>query len=199
MHHRRLVGLTGGIGSGKSTVAQMLVKLGGHVVDADGIARSITEPGGPALGPIAQAFGPDMLLADGNLNRAALREKVFNDASARRQLEDITHPLVAQGISDAVAQHPQGVVILDIPLLVESPRWRKRLDAVVVVDCSETIQTLRIRQRNGWADETIAAVIQAQAQRTVRLAAADVVIHNDGHDLIALQAQVVQLARWLGL
>jgi dephospho-CoA kinase len=196
-HH--LVGLTGGIGSGKSTVAHWLVQLGAHGVDADLIARTITAPGGPALAPIALAFGRQMLLPDGSLNRSALRERVFSDPAARQQLEDLTHPLVAQEMAKAISQCPEGVVVLDIPLLVESPRWRQRLDAVVVVDCTEQTQVHRVRQRNGWPDDTIKGVIHAQATRELRLAAADLVIHNDGLDLDALHLQVTQLAHWLGL
>jgi dephospho-CoA kinase len=106
---------------------------------------------------------------------------------------------VAEAISSAVAQQPAGVMILDIPLLVESKRWRKHLDAVVVVDCSPATQAQRVRQRNGWANDTIAAVIHAQAPRELRLSAADMVVHNDGVDLTALQSHVAQLAHWLGL
>ncbi|GAB4088649.1 dephospho-CoA kinase [Hydrogenophaga soli] len=197
--NRHLVGLTGGIGSGKSTVAQWLLQQGARLVDADLIARSITAPQGSALAPIAQAFGSEMLLPDGGLNRSALRERVFNDPSARQQLENITHPMVAQEMAHAIAQCPGGVVVLDIPLLVESPRWRKRLDTVVVVDCTEQTQAHRVRLRNGWPEETIQGVMQAQAPRSLRLAAADMVIHNDGQDLDALRQQVTQLAHWLGL
>jgi dephospho-CoA kinase len=200
MHGKRhLVGLTGGIGSGKSTVAQSLVQLGAHGVDADLIARTVTAPGGPALAPIAQVFGPQMLSPDGSLNRSALRDRVFSDPSARQQLEHITHPLVAQEMVKAIAQCPEGVVILDIPLLVESPRWRPRLGAVVVVDCTEQTQVHRVRHRNGWPDDTIIGVMRAQATREQRLAAADMVIYNDSLDLDALHMQVTQLARWLGL
>lgn len=196
---RHLVGLTGGIGSGKSTVAHWLVQLGAHLVDADLIARAVTAPHGAALAPIARAWGAEMLLPDGSLNRTALRERVFNDPSARQQLEHITHPLVAQEMAKSIALCPAGVVVLDIPLLVESPRWRQRLDAVVVVDCTEQTQVDRVRQRNGWPDDTIKGVLQAQARREYRLAAADMVIHNDGLNLEALQQQVNHLARWLGL
>lgn len=196
---RHLVGLTGGIGSGKSTVAQWLVQLGAHLVDADLVARAVTAPHGAALAPIARAWGAEMLLPDGSLNRATLRERVFNDPSARQLLEHITHPLVAQEMAKAIALCPAGVVILDIPLLIESPRWRQRLDAVVVVDCTEQTQVDRVRQRNGWPDDTIKGVLQAQARREYRLAAADMVIHNDGLNLEALQQQVNHLARWLGL
>lgn len=193
------IGLTGGIGSGKSTVARLLVARGARLIDADQIARSLTEPQGAALAPIAQAFGADMILLDGTLNRARLREQVFNDAAARQRLEGITHPLVAQAIGQALADRADGVALLDIPLLVESTRWRPALDAVVVVDCSVETQMTRVRERNGWPEDTIAGVIRSQASRARRLAAADAVIHNDHIGLEALAREVEQLAGWLGL
>lgn len=196
---RLLLGLTGGIGSGKSTAARLLVNAGCELVDADQIARNITQPGGAALIPIAHAFGSHLVDEAGQLDRATLRELVFNNPTARKQLEGITHPLVAHEIASAVAKSRAAVVVLDIPLLVESGRWRHGLDKVVVIDCSTETQRTRIRERNGWPEETISAVIGAQCKRTTRLAAADYVIHNDGVSLAELTAQVHQLAGRLGL
>jgi len=196
---RHLVGLTGGIGSGKSTVAGMLVAKGCDLVDADQIARRITLPGGAALAPIASAFGSHMLNANGELNRDALRELVFKDANARKQLDSITHPLVAVGIANAVARSNAPVVVLDIPLLVESNKWRHALDQVIVVDCSPATQTARVKARNGWSDETISAVLHAQCRREIRLMAADQVICNEGITLEQLSDQVRALANRLGL
>jgi len=195
----RLIGLTGGIGSGKSTLAQMLVKKGCGLVDADQVARSITLPGGAALAPIARVFGQHMLDATGHLNRDALRERVFNDPVARQQLESITHPLVAEQMNRAVAQSTASVVVMDIPLLVESGKWRHAFDQIIVVDCSPDTQRARVKARNSWTDETITAVLEAQAKRSVRLTAADHVICNDGITIEQLTGEVGILASRLGL
>lgn len=193
------VGLTGGIGSGKSTVAQMLVRHGAELVDADAIARQITQPNGAALVPIAQALGTHLVTPAGDLDRAALRELVFRDPTALQKLEAITHPLVAQGMDQAVAAATAPVVVLDIPLLVESRRWRHGLDRVIVVDCGTDTQWQRVKARNGWPDETIASVLQAQSPRLKRLQAADAVLCNDGIDPTQLADEVATLARLLGL
>ena len=196
---RRLVGLTGGIGSGKSTVAQMLVARGCELVDADQISKSITRKGGAALGPIARVFGQHMLDSSGDLNRDGLRDLVFKDPAARKQLEAITHPLVSEHIALAVSQTRSAVVLLDIPLLVESGKWRHVLDQVIVIDCDRQTQHVRVRDRNGWSAETINAVLNAQADRVSRLATADHVICNDGIHLEQLASQVGVLASRLGL
>lgn len=198
--HRHIVGLTGGIGSGKSTVASMLANCGATVVDADRVARSLTEPGGAAMPAIRAVFGDAVLTATGALNREAMRQQVFAQPTARAQLEAIIHPLVAQGMAAALHQAPAGgVVVLDIPLLVESPRWRNQLDRVVVVDCQPSTQISRVVQRNGWPEATVQAVIQTQASRSTRLKAADVVIFNEELTLSALNSEVQALGQWLGL
>lgn len=197
--HRTLVGLTGGIGSGKSTVAGMLATLGAHVLDADHIARTLTLPGGAAIPAIRLAFGKRMIAADGALDRDAMRAAVFADPGTRHTLERITHPLIGQAISQAIAALPAGTVVLDVPLLVESDRWRTQLAAVIVVDCPVHTQIDRVASRNGWSADTTLAIIRSQASRSARLAAADAVLWNDGLTQAHLQAQVTQLAARLGI
>lgn len=196
---RLTVGLTGGIGSGKTTVAHMLAGCGATIIDADAISRSLTEAGGAALMPIKQVFGEEVIGADGALNRGAMREIVFAQPASRTKLEAIIHPLVQMRMSAAIQNAPTDVVVLDIPLLVESPRWRKQIDLIVVVDCNVETQVSRVMQRNGWAASTIEAIIQSQATRGDRLKAADVVIFNEKSNLSILKNQVNSLGNQLGL
>ncbi len=196
---RLTVGLTGGIGSGKTTVAHMLAGCGATIIDADAISRSLTEAGGAALIPIKQVFGEEVIGADGALNRGAMREIVFAQPASRTKLEAIIHPLVQIRMYTAIQNAPTDVVVLDIPLLVESPRWRKQIDLVVVVDCNVETQVSRVMQRNGWATSTIEAIIQSQATRGDRLKAADVVIFNEKSNLSILKNQVNSLGNQLGL
>lgn len=196
---RLTVGLTGGIGSGKTTVAHMLAGCGATIIDADAISRSLTEAGGAALMPIKQVFGEEVIGADGALNRGAMREIVFAQPASRTKLEAIIHPLVQMRMSAAIQNAPTDVVVLDIPLLVESPRWRKQIDLIVVVDCNVETQVSRVMERNGWAASTIEAIIQSQATRGDRLKAADVVIFNEKSNLSILKNQVNSLGNQLGL
>lgn len=196
---RTLIGLTGGIGSGKSTVAVMLADLGAKVLDADQIARTITQSGGTAIPGIRMAFGDDMIAVDGSLNREAMRARVFADATAKQTLERITHPLIGQAIAEAIAAIPAGVVVLDIPLLTESDRWRRQLAAVIVVDCQVQTQIARVTARNGWPVDMTQSIIQSQATRSHRLHAADAVLFNDGLSLTDLSSQVRHLASRLGI
>lgn len=196
---RLTVGLTGGIGSGKTTVAHMLAGCGATIIDADAISRSLTVAGGAALMPIKQVFGEEVIGADGALNRGAMREIVFTQPASRTKLEAIIHPLVQMRMSAAIQNAPTDVVVLDIPLLVESPRWRKQIDLIVVVDCNVETQVSRVMQRNGWAASTIEAIIQSQATRGDRLKAADVVIFNEKSNLSILKNQVNSLGNQLGL
>lgn len=194
--HPVRIGLTGGIGSGKSTVAQMLVERGAALVDADAIARLVTAPGGDALAPISQQFGAHFLTAEGALDRDQMRALVFNDPHAKRALEAIIHPLVAQETErQATAAFAAGrhTVVFDVPLLVESDRWRQRLDRVLVVDCRVETQIQRVMTRSGLNLEAVQRIIDAQAKRPQRLAAADWVIFNENLSLEQLQAEVLNV------
>lgn len=196
------LGLTGGIGSGKSTVAAMLARRGAALVDADAISRSLTQPGGAAMPAIASAFGPAFVAQDGALDRDAMRQLVFSEPAARTRLEAIIHPLVAQETDRRTAQaQDSGVacVVFDVPLLVESGRWRSRLDAVLVVDCSAEQQVQRVMQRSGWSRESVEKVIASQASRARRLAAADVCLCNQAVGLEELDALVAQAWESFGL
>ena len=200
--HTARLGLTGGIGSGKSTVAQQLVQCGAVLIDADQLARSVTEPGGAAMAAIAQVFGPDYVDAHGALDRQRMRALAFSQPASRQQLEAIVHPLVGQLIAtqvDAAVAVGKRLVVLDIPLLVESGHWRSQLDAVVVVDCRVETQMQRVMARNALAPAAIESIIAAQASRSARRAAADMVLYNDGLSLQALDIQVRQVAAQFGL
>jgi dephospho-CoA kinase len=177
----------------------MLAGCGATIIDADAISRSLTEAGGAALMPIKQVFGEEVIGADGALNRGAMREIVFAQPASRTKLEAIIHPLVQMRMSAAIQNAPTDVVVLDIPLLVESPRWRKQIDLIVVVDCNVETQVSRVMQRNGWAASTIESIIQSQATRGDRLKAADVVIFNEKSNLSILKNQVNSLGNQLGL
>ncbi|MBV2163840.1 MAG: dephospho-CoA kinase [Comamonas sp.] len=196
------LGLTGGIGSGKSTVARMLADLGATVLDADAISRSVTAPGGAAIPAIAQAFGPQMIAPDGSMDRAAMRALVFAEPHERQRLEAIVHPLVQQAMAARLAQaRAQGakVAVLDIPLLVESPYWRDQVDAVLVVDCSEATQVARVMERSQLSETAVRSIIASQASREERRAAADWIIGNDGITLEQLQTQVLSISQKLPL
>lgn len=199
MRLRTVVGLTGGIGSGKSTAASTLAQMGACVIDADRIAHEVTASRGSAIPTLLKAFGTACLTPDGALNRVYMRDLVFKNPAARQQLQDITHPLIQTAINNDVAHATQSVVVLDIPLLVESRHWSARCDWVVVVDCSETTQIKRIVHRNGWSHAQAQAVIKSQASRAARLTAADVTLVNDTTSLVELSASVTQLGHWLGL
>ena len=198
------LGLTGGIGSGKSTVAALLAARGAAVIDADAISRATTTAGGPALPAIAAAFGPRLIGADGALDRAAMRVLVYGNPGARQQLEAIVHPLVAQEIERQTrAAHRAGHawLVFDIPLLAEGgARWRARLDRVLVLDCPPAVQIARVMARSGLSHAQVQAILDAQASRTQRLAAADWVLFNgEGVTVGDLQAQIVHLAATFGL
>lgn len=196
------LGLTGGIGSGKSTVAQRLAQRGATVIDADAISRGLTASGGAALPAIARMFGDDLIDAAGALNRARMRELVFADSTARQRLESILHPMIADQTSlqhEAAIAAGSKLVVHDIPLLVESKRWRRELDGVLVVDCRESTQIERVMARNHLSADAVQAIITAQASRAQRLAAADWVLYNDeGITIDALNAFTDQIAAWFG-
>ncbi|MBC7468335.1 MAG: dephospho-CoA kinase [Ramlibacter sp.] len=196
------VGLTGGIGSGKSTVLQMLAALGATPIDADAISRSATAAGGPALPEIARQFGRHFIGTDGALDRPLMREHAYVDAKARQQLEAIIHPLVgaeSARLVQVALDAGSRCIVFDIPLLVESGRWRQQVDQVAVVDCSPATQVARVVARSALTPQQVEAIIAAQAPRLQRLAAADVVICNEGLTLLQLQAEVAQAAKRFGL
>jgi len=190
------IGLTGGIGSGKSTVASLLVAHGAVLVDTDLIARQITQPGGAAIAPIEATFGGAVITRDGALDRARMRELAFGDAGIKRRLEAILHPLIgAESDRQAAAAGTDGFIVFDVPLLVESRRWRERVDRVLVVDASESTQVQRVIDRSGWTSDAVSLVIAQQAQRHARRAAADAVLFNDGLTLNELADAVRALWR----
>jgi len=196
------LGLTGGIGSGKSTVASLLGKLGAAVIDADAISRATTASGGATLAAIASTLGAECIAADGTLNRAHVRDLVFSNPRAKAQLEGIIHPLVAGEIGrqvDAAERAGAVCIVLDIPLLVESTHWRTNLARVLVVDCTEATQIARVAARSQLKMPEIQSIMNAQASRERRLAAADLVLYNDGFTLDALALEVRQIARQFGL
>ncbi|WP_431821363.1 dephospho-CoA kinase [Burkholderia sp. F1] len=184
------VGLTGGIGSGKTTVADLFAARGASIVDTDLIAHRITAPDGLAMPAIEQAFGPDFVAADGSLDRAKMRTLIFSDDAARRRLESITHPLI-RAETDREGREAQGAyVMFVVPLLVESRNWKSRVDRVLLVDCKVETQIARVMRRNGFTREQVEAIVARQATRDARLAAADDVIVNDATMPDALAAQV---------
>jgi dephospho-CoA kinase len=197
------VGLTGGIGSGKSTVAGMLADCGAAIIDADAISRQTTAAGGAALPLISRQFGAELVTAEGALDRDRMRALVFSDPEAKLQLEAIIHPLVGAETARQAAQAEHAgrpCIVFDVPLLVESGRWRQQVDQVLVVGCSEDTQISRVMARNGWTREQVAQVMAGQASRSRRLAAADVCIANDGAvSLAALALLVRQAAQRFGL
>lgn len=197
------LGLTGGIGSGKSTVARMLSEHGAAVIDADAIARGVTAPGGAAIDQIAQDFGAQLISPEGGLDRDRMRTLAYADPAVRKRLEAIVHPLVGQETerqAQLAAQEKRLCVVFDVPLLVESgERWRKKVHRVLVVDCSVATQLERVMARNGLARAEIERIVAAQASRTQRLAAADIVIHNEALSLDGLREEVNQIAKRFGL
>lgn len=190
------IGLTGGIGSGKSTVCQMLAELGAWVVDTDAISRELTAAGGAAIPAIAEQFGPAYIDADGALDRARMRDLVFRDPAARRRLEQLLHPLIgAETVRRAALAQPGQPVVFDVPLLVESGRWRTLVDRILVVDCRPETQVERVTRRSGLQPEQVERIIAQQATRAQRLAAADAVLCNDGVTLEQLREDVATLWR----
>lgn len=199
----RLIGLTGGIGSGKSTVAAILKNhFALAVIDADGISRGLTAAHGAAIDAIAHAFGADFISPDGALDRERMRSHIFGQAEHKTKLEGILHPLIFEAIHAAANQaleQGEHTVVLDIPLLVESARWRPILHDVLVVDCPVALQIERVQQRSQLARQEVERIIQSQATRPVRLACADVVIYNASAQLTQLEIATKTAARFLGL
>ncbi len=189
-----VVGLTGGIGSGKSAAADLFAERGVAVIDTDAIAHSLTTTGGAAMPAIRAGFGAGVMSTDGALDRAAMRAMAFADPSARRRLEAILHPLIRseseRQLATASARAPYAVLV--VPLLIEAGDYRKRVNRIAVVDCAEATQIARVMSRSGLARPEIERILAAQATRAERLAAADDVIDNDG-DLAALPPQIERL------
>jgi dephospho-CoA kinase len=190
--HRFSIGLTGGIGSGKSTVADMFAAHGAAVIDTDLIAHQLTVAGGRAIDAIKLAFGADFIAASGALDRAKMREAVFADPAEKKRLEAILHPLIRTETEHAAAQAQGAYILFVVPLLVESGLWKQRVSRVLAIDCSEETQIRRVMQRNKLTEPQVRAIIAAQAPREARLAAADDIIINDS-DTAALAPQIQRL------
>ena len=195
----RAIGLTGGIGSGKSTVAGLLVEQGALLVDTDAIAHALTQSGAAAMPALAAEFGPAALTADGALDRPHMRELAFADSGAKRRLESILHPLIAQEALRQASAAKGRAVVYDVPLLGATSLWRQRVDRVLVVDCSLETQVERVARRPGWSAESARQVASQQLSRPQRRAMADAVIHNDGISLEELRQQLRSLwHQWFG-
>lgn len=185
------IGLTGGIGSGKSTVARRFAALGALVVDTDALGQALTAPGGAAIAAVAAAFGADMIGPDGAMDRARMRSLVFGQPGERRRLEAILHPMIGDATRAQASRAGAGqAVVFDVPLLAESGTWRARVDRVVVVDCAAQTQVARVVQRSGWTADAVERAIAQQATREQRRAIADAVIVNDTLTLAQLEAEV---------
>jgi dephospho-CoA kinase len=193
------VGLTGGIGSGKSAAAQVFEELGATVIDTDAIAHALTAPGGAAIAPIRAAFGADYVTPEGALARARMRELVFADAAKKRLLESILHPMIRARTSELAQAARSPYVILMVPLLIESRDYHARCQRILVVDCPEELQLARVRARSGLDAAQVRAIMATQVGRAARLAAADDVIDNSQNPA-QLRGQVEALhARYLRL
>jgi dephospho-CoA kinase len=191
------VGLTGGIGSGKSAAADAFGTLGADVIDTDEISRELTGPRGGAMHAIAQAFGPDYVQADGSLERARMRRLVFGDAEAKHKLEALLHPLIRAEARARLEASQAPYAVLVVPLLIETGAYRELIDRVLVVDCDEALQVRRTMARSGLPEAEVRAIMRAQLPRAERLASADDVLSNDS-DMEALQEGVAALhARYL--
>jgi len=189
-----VIGLTGGIGSGKSAAAEEFARLGATVVDTDAIAHELTCAGGAAMSGVRSLFGDAYIDASGAMDRRKMRELVFSDPRAKQRLEALLHPLIREESQRRIAAATGPYVVHVVPLLIESPDYRQRVDRVLVIDCPEDVQLARVRARSGFAEEEVRRVIAAQATRAMRQAAADDLVDNGG-SLEDLRAQVGALHR----
>jgi dephospho-CoA kinase len=193
------VGLTGGIGCGKSSAARLFQTLGAGVVDVDDISHALTQPAGAGIPEITRQFGPEFVRSDGSLDRARMRELVFNDPHAKNRLEAILHPLIGAQAREQVAHAKQPYVVLVVPLLLERNAYQDIVQRIAVVDCSEQTQIERTMRRSNLSESAVRAIMAAQISRADRLAKADDVLNNDG-DAESLQRQVEALhQRYLAL
>ncbi|MBC3861379.1 dephospho-CoA kinase [Undibacterium jejuense] len=193
------IGLTGGIGSGKTTIANLFQEYGINVIDTDAIAHQLSAPNGLAIPAIRQEFGDAAIAPNGAMDRTWMRELIFSDSGAKQKLERILHPLIRQECEKAAAMATSTYVIFVVPLLVESGNWRERVNRIAVVDCPEQTQIFRVMTRNNLSQEQVLAIMRAQVNREQRLAAADDIIRNEG-DLSAAKKQVYELhQQWTGL
>ena len=199
---RLVIGLTGGIGSGKSAAAARFEALGAHVIDTDAIAHELTAPGGLAMPQIQAAFGPEVVTPDGAMDRVAMRKRVFENSAERAQLEHILHPMIRAETLRRCVQSAAPYQILMVPLLIETGAYRDHISRIVVVDCPEGQQIERVRRRSGLDEALIRAIMNTQVSREKRLAAADDVIDNSGdlaqlHQIVdALHQKYLQLAQF---
>lgn len=194
------IGLTGGIGSGKSTVASLLARAGAHLVDTDAIARQLTAPGGAALCALTAAFGNDILAEDGALDREHMRTRVFADRATKLRLESILHPLIGTEAERQAGLAGGRPVVFDVPLLTAASPWRRRVDRILVVDCPEDVQVDRVMRRSQWQAEAVRRVIAQQLPRASRRLLADAVIDNGAATSLALLAEQVGVlwSAWVG-
>ncbi|PXX43981.1 dephospho-CoA kinase [Undibacterium pigrum] len=194
------LGLTGGIGSGKTTIANMFAELGAALIDTDLIAHELTMPGGLAIPAIREQFGSEFIAADGAMDRAAIRQLVFGSLEQKHKLEAILHPLIRSETERLAAEARGDYRIFVVPLLVESGNWKQRVDRILVVDCNEETQIRRVMSRNQLSRAQVEAIMRNQARRQDRLNAADDVIVNDGdlknirEEVLRLHQQYLQLA-----
>jgi dephospho-CoA kinase len=193
------VGLTGGIGCGKSSAAQLFQALGAGVVDVDDISHALTKPAGAGIPEIIRQFGPDFVKADGSLDRARMRELVFKDPQAKNRLEAILHPLIGTQAREQVAHARQPYVVLVVPLLLERGTYQDLVQRIAVVDCSEQTQIERTMRRSNLHESAVRAIMAAQISRADRLAKADDVLNNDGSEETLRQQVEALHQRYLGL
>ena len=194
------LGLTGGIGSGKSTVASMFATLGAVVIDADAVSRKLTVAHGQAIEAIKLEFGNAMISSDGSLDRSRMRDLVFTDANAKKRIENIIHPLIKLEMQQQdydATKSAVNLIVYDIPLLVESSNWRPILTKILVIDCTQQTQTIRVMLRNTLKKEDVGKIMANQATRKMRNSAADILIFNDSITVDELGEQVTQVAQQL--
>ncbi len=189
---RFAIGVTGGIGCGKTTVCDLFAAHGASIIDTDLIAHALTTPHGAAMAAITHEFGPAFVTAEGALDRARMRELVFRDPGAKARLEAILHPMIREQTALAAAQASGPYLMFVVPLLIESGTWRERVDRILVIDCPETLQITRVMARSQLSHEQVCAIMANQVRREVRLAHADDVIDNQG-DIAALDEQITRL------